>query len=131
MNLYLAHVTSWQRLKDYPAFDNIESPECQLFGNEYGVPAHFTGKYVDADLQKRVRMMNPMNYIRDKKSTVAPHWFIRHGAMDCDTSFPIPVNLATMLMNEGKDVNFALPWNRYHSGDYNLDDLFGWLKRIL
>ena len=131
MNLYLAHVTSYQRLKEYPAFDNLQSPECQLFGNEYGVPANFTGKHVDADLQKRVRMMNPMYYIRDKKSSVAPHWFIRHGAMDRDTSFSIPVNLATMLMNEGKDVNFALPWNRYHSGDYNLDDLFGWLKSIL
>lgn len=29
------------------------------------------------------------------------------------------------------DVNFFLPWNRPHSGDYNLDDLFGWIDSIV
>jgi len=61
---------------------------------------------------------------------VAPHWFIRNGAKDRDTSFLVPVNLATKLKNSGFDVNFFLPWNRPHSGDYNLDDLFGWIDRI-
>ena len=61
---------------------------------------------------------------------MAPHWFIRHGAKDRDTSFLVPVNLATKLKNSGFDVNFFLPWNRPHSGDYNLDDLFGWIDRI-
>lgn len=130
MRLFLSYVVSRHPLKDFPAFDNLDSPECQVFGNEYGVPAHFTGENLGDELQKRIRMMNPMNYIRDPKATVAPHWYIRHGALDRDTSFPIPVNLATMLMNQGRDVNFALPWNRSHSGDYNLDDLFRWLKTI-
>ena len=75
--------------------------------------------------------MNPMNYIGDSKATVARYWYIRHGALDCDTSFPIPVNLATKLINHGKQVDFALPWNRNHSGDYNLDDLFRWIHSIL
>lgn len=130
MAKYLEYITSFQVLKDAPAFDYLESPECSLFGNEYGVPAHFTGKMVDEELKQRVRMMNPMNYIRDKRATVAPHWFIRHGALDRDTSFPIAVNLGTMLMNEGKDVNLALPWGRNHSGDYNLDDLFNWIHGL-
>lgn len=76
-------------------------------------------------------MMNPMNYIGTDKSTVASNWYIRHGAKDRDTSFLVPVNLATKLMNSGKNVDFALPWNRPHSGDYNLDDLFNWIAETL
>ncbi len=75
--------------------------------------------------------MNPMNFIGTDKSTVAQNWFIRHGAKDRDTSFLVPINLATKLQNAGKNVNFFLPWNRPHSGDYNLDDLFSWIKTTL
>ena len=60
---------------------------------------------------------------------MAPHWFIRHGAKTV-IHILVPVNLATKLKNSGFDVNFFLPWNRPHSGDYNLDDLFGWIDRI-
>ncbi len=52
------------------------------------------------------------------------------GAKDRDTSFLVPVNLATKLMNAGYDVDFFLPWNRPHSGDYNLDDLFRWIDAL-
>ena len=58
------------------------------------------------------------------KADNAPHWYIRHGARDRDTSFPVPVNLATKLQNEGLDTDFLLAWNRPHSGDYSLDELF-------
>ncbi len=33
-------------------------------------------------------------------------------------------------MTTGYDVDFFLPWNRPHSGDYNLDSLFSWLASI-
>ena len=71
-----------------------------------------------------------MNYIDDAQATVAPHWYIRHGARDRDTSFPVPVNFALKLQNAGKDVNFLLAWNRPHSGDYALDELFQWINSI-
>ncbi|MGL5894442.1 MAG: alpha/beta hydrolase, partial [Bacteroidales bacterium] len=61
----------------------------------------------------------------------AKHWYIRHGARDRDISFVMPINLATKLQNAGMNVNFALPWNRPHSGDYNLDDLFRWIDMVL
>ena len=131
MDNYLHYVASRQALKERPAFDRLDSPECSLFGDAEGNPAHFTGDGLSDELRQRVRMMNPMPYISDPRATTAPHWYIRHGAIDRDTSFPIPVNLATKLMNEGRDVNFALPWNRRHEGDYNLDDLFRWLRSIL
>lgn len=62
---------------------------------------------------------------------VAPHWYIRHGARDRDTAFPVPINLALMLRSVNKDVDFKLPWNRPHSGDYALDELFRWIKQVV
>ncbi len=62
---------------------------------------------------------------------IAPHWRIRHGAFDRDTAIAIPVILATLLQNNGYDVDFFLPWGLPHSGDYDLDELFAWIDRIV
>jgi len=42
----------------------------------------------------------------------------------------IAVILATYLQNNGSDVNLKLPWDRPHSGDYDLDELFKWVDGI-
>ena len=128
LDQYLSYVVGRQALKPSPAFDNLQSPESRLFSDAQGAPVRFTGPGLSSDVQQRVRLMNPMNYITDGRARKATFWYIRHGTLDRDTSFPVPVNLATLLMNEGKKVDFALPWNRGHQGDYNLDDLFRWLK---
>jgi hypothetical protein len=84
------------------------------------------------EIQERIYIMNPMNFIGgESDSQPAKHWYIRHGAKDRDTSFLVPVNLALKLQNAGYDVNLALPWNRPHSGDYNLDDLFAWIQSVV
>ena len=86
--------------------------------------------------------MNPINFIvvkdseggkakKTEKHSVAQHWYIRHGARDRDTGFPVPLNLALKLNEAGYDVNFLLAWNRPHSGDYALDELFAWMKSIM
>ncbi len=149
LDKYLSYVATVTPLKTPPAFDQMgvliptPSPENQVFGNEKGESANFTdfslrhrlkdpSAKLSAEMDKRVYLMNPMNFIGTDKSTVAPNWFIRHGAKDRDTSFLVPINLATKLENAGvANVNFFLPWNRPHSGDYNLDDLFGWIKTTL
>lgn len=149
LDTYLAYVASVTPLKTPPAFDHtgvadgFPSPENKVFGNIHGEPDNFTAfgphystgdpkAILSPEMQLRVYMMNPMNFLDpSKESDIAPHWYIRHGAADRDTSFPIPVNLATKLMNLGLDVDFALPWNRPHSGDYNLDDLFSWIKKVM
>lgn len=145
---YLSYVASVTPLKTPPAFDQYgvligtPTPENNVFGNSNGEPANFTdfslrhrlhdnSATLGKDMVHRVFIMNPMNFISENSTSVAPHWFIRHGAKDRDTSFLVPVNLATKLKNSGYDVNFFLPWNRPHSGDYNLDDLFGWIDRIV
>ncbi len=137
LDRYLAYVASVTPLKTPPAFDQMgvliptPSPENKVFANEQGEAANFTDfslrhrlddptARLDADMVKRVELMNPMNFIGTDRSDVSRHWFIRHGAKDRDTSFLVPINLATRLRNTGHDVNFALPWNRPHSGDYKI-----------
>lgn len=144
MKKYLNYIVSTQPLKSVPAFDsyNVDgaaaSGENGEFGDAQGSNVNFTewaaakaGTAITDDIRQNAYLLNPMNFIGTDKAKVAPHWYIRHGARDRDTAFPIPVNLALKLQNSGKDVNFKLPWNRPHSGDYALDELFGWIRSIL
>ncbi|MDR2118307.1 MAG: alpha/beta hydrolase [Tannerellaceae bacterium] len=146
---YLNYVVRKEPLKTPPAFDSLGVPANSrpsnandLFGDLSGEPVNFTGfslqratgnpsATLSADIQARVILMNPMYFIGDGKSKTAPHWYIRHGAIDRNTGFQIPVNLYTKLLNNGFHPNFALAWNRPHSGDYALRELFAWLNEIL
>ncbi len=143
MGKYLNYVVSTQPLKTAPAFDTQgvaeqrPSGENEVFGDATGSSVNFTdfgaaknGTTVADDVRRNVTLFNPMNFIDDPQTTVAQHWYIRHGARDRDTSFPVPINLALKLQNAGKNVNFLLAWNRPHSGDYALDELFQWLRTI-
>ena len=161
MDRYLNFVVTTQPLKTPPAFDSQgvaggrPSGENELFGDEHGSSVNFTefslrhaapdpeatgnpayapgnpDAVVNPEIARNVRLLNPMEMMADPASTVAPNWYIRHGARDRDTAFVVPVNLATRLQNQGKNVDFRLAWNRPHSGDYALDDLFAWLRTIL
>ncbi len=148
LDSYLEYVVGKQALKTPPAFDALNvlgakaTPENNAFGDETGSAVNFTGyslRKATGDpsanfaptVRENVYLMNPMNFIGDRQSTTTNNWYIRHGAIDRDTGFEVPVNLYTKLVNHGYNANFALAWNRPHSGDYNLDDLFEWLARIL
>lgn len=155
MQRYLNYVANTQPLKTAPAFDTkgvlgqLASAENEVFGGTDGSSVNFTvfsayknGKELSKEVVDNVYLMNPMNFIVPQASeenkakskeghTVAQHWYIRHGARDRDTGFPVPLNLALKLNEAGCDVNFLLAWNRPHSGDYALDELFGWLKGIM
>ena len=139
MSVYLNYVVSTQPLKDVPAFDALGILGSSGSGeNDEFADSNFTeysaaknGITLSDEIKTNAYLLNPMNFIRDTKADTAPHWYIRHGSRDRDTSFPVPVNLATLLQNEGYDVDFLLAWNRSHSGDYALDDLFQWIESIL
>ncbi|WP_456300209.1 hypothetical protein [Rodentibacter haemolyticus] len=72
-----------------------------------------------------VGLMNAMNY-----QSPTQHYRIRVGENDRDTSLAISALLALKLQNEGKAVDYALPWGVPHSGDYDLDELFDWVKSV-
>ncbi|MBQ7422751.1 MAG: carboxylesterase family protein [Prevotella sp.] len=141
---YLNYVVSTQPLKTAPAFDTKDvvgqsaSGENEEFGDETGSSVNFTdysasktGSFVTKGIAVNVSLLNPMNFIDEPSASVAPHWYIRHGARDRDTAFPVAFNLATKLRNSGKDVDFLFAWNRPHSGDYALDELFAWIANIV
>ena len=140
VDMDLAKYAAWAgRLKATPAFDkfDLSSGENDEFADSANAPKHFTafsfqrsdknGPMADASI---LRLMNPMNYIGSKEATVAPHWRIRHGAKDRDTSLAIPALLARKLQNAGYDVDFAAPWGKGHAGDYDLTELFDWADRL-
>ncbi|MBP1627921.1 MAG: alpha/beta hydrolase [Holophagaceae bacterium] len=126
------------RMKATSAFDGLDlgTGENSLFGNETINARHFTaygqrhgtkgGKPAEAEL---IRLMNPMDFIGKPGAKVATHWRIRHGTADRDTSLAVPAILAAALAQHGQEVDFALPWNRGHGGDYDLDELFTWVER--
>jgi len=146
MPTYLNYVVSTQPLKTAPAFDSMilneelnqsASGENQEFGDSTGSEVNFTdyvaklnGTTVSEETKQFLKMLNPMCYIGTSNTDVAQHWYIRHGARDRDTAFPIPLNLAYKLKNAGKDVNYLLAWNRPHSGDYSLDEVIEWMNKI-
>ena len=68
---------------------------------------------------------------QNRPQAAAPHWYIRHGAMDCQTSFATTTAFAVKLQNQGKEVDFLLAWNRTFGGDYALDELFDWIEFIV
>lgn len=135
-----AFVTKITRMKATPAFDDVElkNPENEEFGDEQMEARHFTAfsmKHSTAAEPELaddaiIKMMNPTKYIDKGHDGIAKHWRIRHGTFDRDTSLAIPVILATMLKNNGYDVDFAMPWGLPHSGDYDLEELFEWIDRL-
>ena len=143
MPTYLNYVVSTQPLKGVPAFDSKDvlgsraSGENEEFGDAAGSSVNFTeyaaaltGNQLTDAIRQNVNLMNPMNFLGNKEAVNAPHWYVRHGARDRDTAFPVPVIFATKLQNAGLDVDFLLAWNRPHSGDYSLDEVFAWIERI-
>lgn len=136
---FQGYVKDTTRMKEAPAFDDVHmnSPENDLFGTRTENFMHFTeysynnslcgGNKASADV---VKMLNPMYYIGQEGCNTAKYWRIRHGEIDRDTSLAIPAILAVTLMNKGYNVDFMLPWNIPHSGDYDLEELFSWIDEI-
>lgn len=124
------------RQKTAPAFDAVDlsSGENNLFGDVSIESRHFTNFGMQhstaAGAQRApedvVRLMNAMNYIGQGGTQ---HYRIRVGENDRDTSLAISALLALKLQNHGKQVDYALPWGVPHSGDYDLEELFAWIKQ--
>ena len=74
--------------------------------------------------------MNPLNYIGKPGANLPQNWRIRVGTNDRDTSLAVSAILAAKLQNNGYTVDYALPWDVRHGGDYDLDELFAWMKQV-
>ena len=78
-------------------------------------------------------MTSPFPYLADEKATCAPHWYVRHGMRDRDTSFAIETMLYAALRQkkEIKSLSFKFRYLLRHSGDYDVIEAYDWLKSIL
>ena len=133
------YITYMERHKSPPAFDalDLSTGENQLFGDSTTDKKHFTpyalknstteSQMADTNI---IKLMNPMSFIGKKNAHLAKHWRIRHGAKDSDTSAAISLILAMALQNHHYAVDYALPWDKPHSGDYDLEELFDWAEKI-
>ncbi|RXQ91010.1 alpha/beta hydrolase [Ancylomarina salipaludis] len=135
------YVKYMERQKTPPAFDalDLSSAENMEFGTETIDKQHFTeyskehslvenSKLADA---KVIKMLNPMNYIGTSNTKTVQYWRIRHGSKDKDTALAISAILTLKLRNNGFDVDYLLPWDKPHSGDYDLAELFEWIDGIV
>lgn len=131
-----------RRMKACTAFDRLDkqSGENELFGNSVQNTAHFSlsvAKAVqsaaeefpqeaaalaggwehceDEEFQTRLKLLNPLEYIRDARGQKAAHYRIRVGADDADTAFSVSMTLAVMLQNANLGtVDDALVWRQPH-----------------
>ena len=133
------YITYMERHKSPPAFDalDLSTGENQLFGDSNTDKKHFTSyalknSTVESQMAdaNTVKLMNPMSFIGKKNAHLPKYWRIRHGAKDSDTSAAISLILATALKNHHYAVDYALPWDKPHSGDYDLEELFDWAEKI-
>jgi hypothetical protein len=115
--------------------------EPDLFGTETVKTRHFTefslrhdpsetAAELTEDLKAVIDLMNPMYFVLRNNPGCAPHWWIRHGSIDRDTSLPIVTDLATALENIGKDVNARLVWDGGHCADDDPDGLMTWIRNF-
>ena len=128
-------IASLKRAKAPVAFDGLalENPENDLFGDSKTPAKHFTkfakersgGEMADENI---IKMMNAMNYTANKNG--AKFYRIRQGTNDTDLALAVPAMLALSLKNAGRDVDFEAVWGQGHGGDYDLDELFAWIKRV-
>ena len=128
-------IASLKRAKSVVAFDGLalENPENDLFGDSKTPAKHFTkfakersvGEMADENI---IKMMNAMNYTANKNG--AKFYRIRQGTNDTDLALALPAMLALSLKNAGKEVDFEAVWGQGHGGDYDLDELFAWIKRV-
>ena len=136
---FSAYTQDITRMKTAPAFDDLTmtSPENNLFGTPEEPHRHFT-EYSAAHSLKDgsvapaqvIKMLNPMYYLADSAAAKAPHWRIRHGECDRDTSLAISAILSLKLREYGFPVDYHSPWDTPHAGDYDLEELFAWIDGI-
>lgn len=148
-----------RRMKPCTSFDTLgmNSGENRVFGSKKKPYMHFNseiaetiahlaqdypeeyGEYYEAyqaaagdrELERKVYLFNPLNYI-DKKDGAegTEHFRIRVGAYDADTSLTISMTLALKLAEAGRDVDYALVWDKPHCDADYPGEVCDWIEKI-
>lgn len=84
------------------------------------------------NLATQIKLINPLAYL-NTNADAAPYWYVRHGMVDRDTSFAMQTLLYYAIKGDAsvKDVNFKFPYLVGHSGNYDVQEAFAWIKAKL
>ena len=85
-------------------------------------------------LAAQLKMASPIPYLTNKEDgDSAPHWYVRHGVRDRDTSFALQTVLYNAMKNDSsiKDIDFEFAWLQPHAGDYDVQEAYAWLDSVL
>lgn len=84
------------------------------------------------DLATQLKLINPVAYLNTAADS-APYWYVRHGMVDRDTAFAMQSLLYLAIRNDPdvRDVSFKLPYLVGHSGNYDVQEAFAWIKAKL
>lgn len=83
-------------------------------------------------LAKQIKLINPLAYLGTSADS-APYWYVRHGMVDRDTAFAMQSLLYYAIKNDNsvKEVDFKIPYLVPHSGNYDVQEAFAWIKAKL
>lgn len=83
-------------------------------------------------LNTQLKLINPLAYLGTAADS-APYWYVRHGMVDRDTAFVMQTLLYQAIRNDTsvKEVSFKLPYLVGHSGNYDVQEVFAWIKAKL
>jgi acetyl esterase/lipase len=134
---YVAYIGRTWGLPAFDAFD-LSAWGNTLFGNSTTNARHFTNfslRYangdpaaeIDGELQTTVDKMNSMYFIQMNNTDCVQYWFIRGSTKEVVTMFG---NLATILENNGKDVNALLYWDEEHGINQDPEAFVLWVSEI-
>ena len=81
----------------------------------------------------QMQMASPIPYLISENGESAPHWYVRHGMADRDTSFALQTVLRYAISNaeDVEDMDFEFAWLLHHDGDYDVQEAYNWLDGIL
>lgn len=83
-------------------------------------------------LAAQLKLINPIAYLNTAADS-APYWYVRHGMVDRDTAFLMQSLLFQAIRNDAsvKDLSFKYPYLVPHSGNYDVQEAFAWIKARL
>ncbi|MCD7807674.1 MAG: hypothetical protein LUH19_10125, partial [Lachnospiraceae bacterium] len=87
---------------------------------------------ISPEMKSRAEHFNPLHYLlaSEKTSHIAPHYRIRLGSKDADTSFGISYTLYLALKAAGIDADYALVWGLGHCNADYPGEFAAWADRI-
>ncbi len=128
---------------EYSAFEPYSWDNDSVEGNGCGKDdtglswEEFLATEAGQTLALQMRMSSAVAYLNDSEGgdagIKAPHWYVRYGMNDRDSSFALETVLRYSISccEEIGDASFEFAWLKPHAGDYDVTEAYAWLAEAL